>query len=257
MKKQIASGKSVALWISIGVPLSMIVALALGLISLLNFFVYQKTYKDLNIARLGVVARDLRESIENGLSLALSPQANTELASTVSALQGSTEGLRFVVIIDEKGKRIAESGDAAAEQNWLKHIQAGAWNGEDRMSYQVGLPFRNSFGVVIGAVIVGYDKAALVAAMTDMRHALMIDWARAVGVIAVTLMLGIWILTRRLRADLAHAEEALSSTFDHPPTRLSLPSLGPELEQSLLEFMQKMRTLADEISRSLKGVSRR
>ena len=256
-EKQVIGGRSVALWVSIGIPLSLIVALALGLISLLNFFVYQKTYKDLNIARLGVVARDLYESIEDSLSLGLAPQINTELASTVNALQETTEGLRFVVIVDEKGQRIAEAGAAAAEQDWHKHIQFGAWNGEDRMSYQLGLPFRNSFGIVTGAVIVGYDKAALKAAMTDMLRTLIISWARAAGVIAVTLMFGIWLLTRRLRADLANAESALNSTFDAPPTRVSLPSLGPEFEQSLLEFMQKMRTLADELSRSLNGVPRR
>ena len=248
--------KNIALWISLGTPLSLIVALAIGLISLLNFYVYQKTYKDINLARLSIVARDLRGMIELGLSLGLAPQANTELGGIVSNVKEKTEGIRFVVIIDEKGRRLNEVGDASSEQDWVKRLGGNSWLGEDSQSHQVGLPFRNSFGVVMGAVVIGYDKAALNEAVSAMRNLLVKDWFYAVTAVISSMLLGIWWLTRRLHLDLDHMEQMLGSSFVEAPSEVSLPSLGPDIERSLLAFIKKVHTTSEALSHSMKDVSK-
>src|SRR5262245_53700052 len=165
MSPQALRRLGVPLWVRLGVPIFMIIALAGGLISFLNYYNYEKTYRQLNVSRITVVARELRQAIEAGLNVGLAPRNNTQLETALATAQERTEGLRFAVVIDEQANRTVEVGMAAPEQDWLKRLQdvgdGLSWIGEGRDTYQVGLPFRNSFGVTVGAVILGYDKAAI------------------------------------------------------------------------------------------------
>ena len=192
----------VPLWVRLGVPISLIIALAIGLISFLNYYNYEKTYRQLNVSRITVVARDLRQTIEAGLNVGLAPRSNTELEKALANARDHTEGLRFAVVIDEKANRSVEVGQAAPEQDWLKRIQSlgseRSWVGEGRDTYQVGLPFQNSFGVTVGAVILGYDKAAIDRASAAMRFSLFVDWLLAVAVLTILALLGVRMVTRGL-----------------------------------------------------------
>ena len=78
------SGLRMPLWVRIGIPISLIVALAVGLISFLNYYNYEKTYRQLNVSRITVVARDLRQTIEAGLNVGLAPRSNTQLEKALS-----------------------------------------------------------------------------------------------------------------------------------------------------------------------------
>ena len=142
--------RSAPLWLRLGLPISLIIALAIGLISFLNYYNYRKTYQQLNVARIMVVARDLRQAIESGLNVGLVPRSNTQLATSLTITKDHTDGVRFAVVIDQAAKRLVEVGEAAASQDWLRRMQRVgeivSWLGEDDDTYQVGLPFRNSFG---------------------------------------------------------------------------------------------------------------
>jgi hypothetical protein len=130
------------LWVRIGVPNALIIALAIGLISFLNYYNYEKAYRQLNVSRITVVSRDLRQAIEAGLNVGLSPRNNTQLDEALAIAKDSTAGLRFAVVIDEKANRTVEVGEATPEQDWLKRLQGIgnelSWIGEGRDTYQVG-----------------------------------------------------------------------------------------------------------------------
>jgi hypothetical protein len=114
---------TIPLWVRLGVPIALIVALAIGLISFLNYYNYEKTYRQLNVSRITVVARDLRQAIEAGLNVGLAPRNNTQLDNALAVAKDHTEGLRFAVVIDEKANRTVQVGEAAPEQDWLKRLQ--------------------------------------------------------------------------------------------------------------------------------------
>jgi len=96
----------------LGLPISLIIALAIGFISFLNYYNYRKTYQQLNVARIMVVARDLRQAIESGLNVGLAPRSNTQLAASLAVAKDHIEGVRFAVVIDETAKRLVGIGDA-------------------------------------------------------------------------------------------------------------------------------------------------
>jgi hypothetical protein len=106
---------TIPLWVRLGVPITLIIALAIGLISFLNYYNYEKTYKQLNVSRITVVARDLRQAIEAGLNVGLAPSNNTQLEKALATAQDHTEGLRFAVVIDER--RTGRSRSARLRHN--------------------------------------------------------------------------------------------------------------------------------------------
>jgi hypothetical protein len=226
------------------VPISLIIALAIGLISFLNYYNYAKTYRQLNVSRITVVARDLRQAIETGLNVGLAPRNNTQLDSALSIAKDHTEGLRFAVVIDEKANRTVEVGEAAPEQDWLKRLQGVgselSWVGEGRDTYQVGLPFRNSFGVMVGAVILGYDKAAIDRANAAMRSALFADWLLVVAALTILALLGVRRVTRHLESELTQAEVVLDQARPGVAIpELRLPLLGDEIEDGIPAFIRQ------------------
>ena len=74
---------AVPLWLRLGLPISLTIALAIGLISFLNYYNYEKTYKQLNVLRITVVARELREAIETLPRFALVAKMTTALQLSI------------------------------------------------------------------------------------------------------------------------------------------------------------------------------
>jgi len=107
----------------LGLPISLIIALAIGFVSFLNYYNYRKTYQQLNVARVTVVARDLRQAIESGLNVGLAPRSNTQLATSLTIAKDHTDGLRFAAVVDVAAKRLVQVGAAVASQDWLRRLQ--------------------------------------------------------------------------------------------------------------------------------------
>src|SRR6476619_8648793 len=114
----------IPLWVRLAVPISLIIALAISLITFLNYYNYERTYRQLNVSRITVVARDLRQAIEAGLNVGLAPKNNTQLEKALESARDNTEGLRFAVVVDERANLTVAVGEAEPEQSWLKLMQS-------------------------------------------------------------------------------------------------------------------------------------
>jgi sensor histidine kinase regulating citrate/malate metabolism len=247
-----SSGVSVPLWVRLGVPIALIIALSIGLISFLNYFNYQKTYRQLSVSRVLVIGRDLRQAVEAGLNFGMAPKSNVQLETALSLAKYTTDGLDFALVTDESGERLAGAGSAAPLQDWRARL-AGIgkepfWKGDDADTYQVGLPYRNNFGVTVGAVVLGYNKSAIDQATSAMRFALLIDWLEATALFSLLTLFGVWALTRRIESELAQAKSALAGAPDDPLPALHLPLLGPEIEMGIPELNRQARAAADALA---------
>ena len=126
---------------------------AIGPISFLNYYNYEKTYKQLNVAHHRW--RGSPTGHRNGLNVGLAPR-NTQLGKDLSIARDHTEGLRFAVVIDEARTGWSKSADDAGTRWSATPGAAGGeayWLGEGARTYQIGMPYRNSFGVTVGAVV--------------------------------------------------------------------------------------------------------
>jgi ABC-type nickel/cobalt efflux system permease component RcnA len=79
-----------------------------------------------------------------------------------------------------------------------------------------------------------------------MRGALLVDWMIAVLAVSLLVMLGTWLITRRLRHELDVAESALKVTDrDAAVPKLHLPILGEEVEQGISDLVRKQASLME------------
>ncbi len=105
----------------------------------------------------------------------------------------------------------------------------------------MGLPFRNTFGVTVGAVVLGYNRNAIDRATASMRVTLLLDWLKATTLFSLAALFGVWWLTRRLESELAQVKSALEQTPGEPLPALHLPLLGPEIERGIPELARQRR----------------
>ena len=260
MPKEAVSGVSVPLWVRLGVPIALIIALSIGLISFLNYFNYQKTYRQLNVSRVMVIGRDLRQAVEAGLNFGLAPKSNVQLEAALARAKDTTDGLDFVLVADEAGEKLTGAGNATAQQDWRARL-AGIgkerfWQGEDADTYQVGLPYRNSFGLTVGAVVLGYNKSAIDHATQSMRLTLLGDWLKATALFSLLALFGVWWLTRRFESELTQAKSALGTAPDDPLPELHLPLLGPEIENGIPELIRQSRDAGSALAAAAEGPAR-
>jgi hypothetical protein len=127
-----------------------------------------------------------------------------------------------------------------------------SWLGEDDDTYQVGLSYRNSFGVIVGAVVLGYDKAAIDRATAAMAFTLFVDWVGAVLLLTTLTVLGTWRLTRELESELTQAEGALAHVVSEEPVgNVCLPVLGEEIACGIPVFIERTRAAAAALGGSI------
>ncbi len=232
------------LWVRLAIPINLVIALALGLISFLNYYVFEKTYKDLNVSRITVVARDLRQVIETGLNIGLSPQSNVQFNTAARLAKEITEGVNFIIVIDDKGRRLIEAGEALENPDWAKKFGTTPWTSEDPQTYQIGLPYRNSFGIVVGALVLGYDRNAIIAATNDMRISLITDWIYDVLIVSILTFSGIYLLTRSLKRELTLIEDDLKKPLsDHRTLEIEAPIMGADFRSGLASFNDKIKDI--------------
>jgi len=97
----------------------------------------------------------------------------------------------------------------------------------------------------VGAVVLGFDKAAIDRATAGMGFTLLVDWVGTVLIMTALAVLGIWWLTRGLESELTQAEEALAHGLsDAPVPDLRLPVLGEEIARAIPEFITRSRGAA-------------
>ncbi|HEX5126053.1 MAG TPA: hypothetical protein VFW00_04865 [Rhodocyclaceae bacterium] len=239
--------RALPLWIRLGIPISMVVWLSISLIVFLNYYNYYKAFHELTLARYLVLGKDLRQTVEVGLAVGLSPRDNAQLEPILKQAQTKLPNIRFVALVDEAGKIIRSVGqldNSAAEWIAPHPVPEGSdhWQASDTRSYQIGLPYRNSFDQPGGAVIVGYERNVVDAAMWQTRSLLFRD-AALVAVMALLLVLvGTWILTRKFERGLAAASHAITQALGKEPIDSSgFQVLGPEVANGIPEFVNASR----------------
>lgn len=251
-----AEARSAPLWLRLGLPIALIISLTAGFISFLNYFNYQKSYRQLNVARVTVIGRDLVQVVESGLNFGLAPKNNTQLDAALSLAKDSTEGLDFLLLTDERGGWVGGVGNAPQHNDWGARLAALGddpyWHGEDAGTYQIGLPYRNTFGAVVGAVVMGYNKEAIDRATARMRSDLLGYWLLATVLCGALVFVVVWRLTRPIEAELREARHVLDGATAESATAPQLPLLGPVVEQGIAQFIRQARSA----STALDGASR-
>ena len=235
------------LGLQLGVPLTAIVILSIGLVAFLDYFNFQKSYGLLTQERYLVVGKDARQVVESGLNVGLSPEANQGLLPFFERLQGNESGLRFIAVVDQAGRAQVGSGGLPDGQPWRRPAHGAqddgrTWQQQDANLFYLGLPFRNSFGVVIGSLVLGYERSEVDGPVQAMRGRLLRIWLLVSLAVALAAPYLVWWLTRRMSRDIDLAAQAVDQALaPQAPMLPALPALGGELSRDIPEFIRLSR----------------
>jgi hypothetical protein len=241
------------LWLQLSVPVALVMILSIGLVAFLNDFNFQKSDSALTEQRYLVLGKDARQVVEAGLNAGLDPALNQGLPLLFDQLRERTPGLLLVAMTGPDGKAVLSSGDRLAD---LPLVPAGAakddgvgWRRQTAGILFIGLPVRNSFGVGVGALVLGYERDSAELAARAMRAKLLRSWLLVSLAIALLTPLLFWLLTRRMSRELAEAAHAVERALDEQAPQLPpLPASGQELAEDLDRIIAVSREVAGQLS---------
>lgn len=242
------------LWLRIGGLLVLVIASVLILISFLNYSNYRKNYLELNLTRYLVLAKDTRQNIVAGLNIGLRPAEDEHLPAALAEMAQRYEGIRYIGVVDESGRLLGRGQlPAQSPASWKSQIEAtdadAYWQTATSDTYQIGLPFMNNFGIKIGAVVIGYERTPIEANVSDMLRKMSVDVAQTLVLMAVLTMAGVYVLTRRLAADLSAVGATIDSTLGATtPPLVDEHLLGEGVARDINSFTTVSHRLAAELA---------
>ncbi|WP_410497862.1 hypothetical protein [Chitinibacter sp. S2-10] len=235
-------------YLQLGLPMALVISMALGLIGFLNYFNYQKSYQELLLDRALVLGIDARQLIESGLNIGLAPRANANLAPELNRLYRESGEVHHIQLCDERGQSLLLLGDVRSTQPCLvppvAKGEAAEWQTQDASFIYMGLPYKNSFGVVSGYLVLAYPQALVSKASATMGMKLLQIFALVVlAVFAVTIVC-VWWLTRQMQQEISQLEQIV----DQPDQASPAPEFGlldNALSAEVREFSRMLQPPAD------------
>lgn len=239
------------LTLRIAIAILVMLVVAAGLTTLLNFLKFEKTYSDLLRSRVGVVVLDVAATIETGLGVGL-PLA--ELENLRLRLEGEKAKEPLILSLqvhDAQGVVLHAAGadaEASVPPDWLATLaQAGqgSWWRLEADALVVGVGVDDAIGRRVGGVVLRYDRAAYDQAMHQVLMGQLAVMAAALavgGLVALGLVVA---LLKATRLTFERADEILARIIkgEPPPP----PPAGPQLDDAMARFAAAAQSAMDEI----------
>lgn len=231
----------------ISVILIIILFFSLTLNALLNFFNFEKTYRDLVSSRFHVAGKDLRGTIEYQLNLGLSLPEMKNVQSQADELKKKDVTIAAIEICDERG-RILFATDGrrlgapvtprlAAEAR--RHDRpAGSKKNDERAvtiiedgKAHILLPVFNSFGMRVGAITLTYPSSIIAGPVRTMKFFLLILFLITLLLFSAITFLTVHVISRHLRERITDMDSSLRDLLAGKPSpQVSHTPYGMELE---------------------------
>ena len=144
--------------------LLMVSMIALTTTATLGYFIYERTLSGLVLSRFEFIATELKRKVEAGLDLGLplgelenvNDLLRQEILTDDALVRLSIENARGIILFDTDTSRIGTKSSLP----WLDSSAQGDPKSSDMLvrENQIGIPLVNSFGKVVGGLLVDYSK---------------------------------------------------------------------------------------------------
>lgn len=185
--------------------LVVILALALALLTVLNYFKFSSTLSEIQDSRVSVVSLDIADTIQAATDLGLKLSDVSDTQAVINRALERDPQLTAITVFDRRGSILfqvrrpdSDAPDGAVRDSWRTANRASEgrlWRTETAQTFVVGAPIRNTFGLVAGGVATQVSREPFLELLARMRHELersatviFVGFA-ALGAIVVVLML--------------------------------------------------------------------
>jgi hypothetical protein len=226
---------------------------AVGMAGLLNFFKYRSTSDRLIKDRLVVTGTGIENSIRSSLALGMQFSDLGTLPETLERERATDELIRTVEVFDTDGKSLYSTDRLRAVRGvrpeWLAEAKdAGGeqWMVKNGANSAVGVPIKNSFGLVIGHVALRFDDAQLRESTMAVARELALISLVVFVVAAVLSSLALIAVMNRMAKDLKLVEQSLTRGAEG--AQAEAPAIRGPFAKPLLRFFDSARSAESQIA---------
>lgn len=236
--------------------LLMVSIVALATTATLGYFIYERTLSGLVMSRFEFIARELKRKVEAGLDLGLplgeldnvNDLLSQEIATDNALVRLSVENARGIILFDTDAAHIG----SRSSSDWLDPDVATAKNSDVVvLESEIGVPLVNSFGKIVGGLLVDYSK--------DYYDGKRTETVRSVAATTLIVLLlgsfigscGVLAISRRLDYAVMRLEAGLRSLLarlDLLPAVETTPDT--ELEAEIASFERKVLDVVTALERA-------
>jgi hypothetical protein len=226
---------------------------AVGMAGLLNFFKYRSNAERLVKERLVVTGLGIESSIRSSLALGLQFADLGTLPEMMERERGTDDLIRSIEVFDAEGQPLYSTDRLRAQREvpdaWVKAARESTgeqWQVRAGRESAVGLPVRNSFGLVIGHVALRYSLAqvdeGVMAVARELALACLLVFVTAAALASMALLA----VMGQTRRDLRAVEAVLARSRD--PAGPPAASLKGPFSAPLRRFFDTVRTAQSNIA---------
>ncbi len=241
----------------LGLTICLILAFAVGLSSLLNYFNFQSTYNSLVRSSYMVMLRDMGYRIQYGLGLGLSLPSLDNIPEMLMQAIDSEPTLSFVQVFDTRGEVLFHTDTRAIGTRVPEDWQARAFRTAERESlwstttatdYIVGIPLINSFNQIEGALVLAYPLTQTADVFARMQRGLLEQSLIVIAVFGVLSVLCAVFVLRRLTRSLRRLESSLD---EDDGSRTESAGRGADaLEDEFRRFRRALTEAKEELEQA-------
>jgi hypothetical protein len=144
----------------------VVVVFATGMAALLNHFKFESTVRDLQRARILLVANEIEDGIQQNLNFSAALAESQTLQALIERLARADPLIESIDIIDAAGLTLFTTEPARARmpanQSVAERLQRSVsreWFLEEEKAFIAGVNVSNSFGLRVAGVVVRYQRS--------------------------------------------------------------------------------------------------
>lgn len=229
---------------------------ALTLSTLLNFFNYEKTFSELVRSRYAVVLKDMSHSVEYGLGLGLSLNAINNIPEIIRNAKAKDDYITRIEVFDTQGRllfstesgRVGQAvGGEIAQTAFASEDQAG-WSLDRPDEFLIGQQLWNNFNQREGALMLGFDRAAVQGSVRDMGDTLLRNGLYVMLAFVLLTILLVRLSTFGLIRNLRRMRESLQNALEGKQTTFNEEDATWPMERFFVQFQSLVVRTRDETS---------
>lgn len=246
--------RGLSLRAKISVMIILLLTFALLLNVFLNYFNFEKNYTSMVHSRFFVIARDLQNTAEYGLSLGLSLPELKNLQEVIDGILDEQKDIVSIAIFDDHGQIIfhtdpGEKGKAAPSK-WMGSLDKESMSEftDDNRS-AILLPLTNAFNVRTGALALNFPKSHIETPVKNMFSYLLEYFVISLGIFTVITFAAVSLFSRNIVKNFNGMRTFLEDSLGGEPVDLAEQGNAKELQGEIIAFrdrsMEVLRKIED------------
>ena len=217
-----------------------VMVFALGVLSVMALEKFNSSLNDVTESRIGVIAFDVQDNIEQGLALGINLPALQNVQDTIRRALGRDPKISAIYVIGRQGEtlyRVPDSApelDATAVEKFRKATPKGPLASSREGNFLNAFTnLQNSFAQTVGILLIKYDASSLAERYGAFRAIFIRQVLIFLFAGTAVATLAIWLLLKRFDAMDAILAESLASSDSQSATE------GKELPPEFTSFKAK------------------